>query len=197
MRHYSHAKAGPAISTQSRKERRVRKGATALESRKPTSAKDRLRRLAARSRRHGREQVPATSRSHAAHFVSFALPDTERASCPTQKRASPFTERYSAIPCRRTAPGFESTRSGASVSFGSGDDARIAGHGMAHDMLACRCDRPSPTVATATGRDKGFRVPREAQIFAAYALLAAKHYLKPLKFRSFWSLDSSLVIRRS
>ena len=94
MRHYSHAKAGPAISTQSRKERRVRKGATALESRKPTSAKDRLRRLAAGARRHGREQVPATSRSHAAHFVSFALPDTERASCPTQKRASPFTERF-------------------------------------------------------------------------------------------------------
>ena len=31
-----------------REERRVRKGATALESRKPTSAKDRLRRL-----RHG------------------------------------------------------------------------------------------------------------------------------------------------
>ena len=45
----------------------------------------------------------------------------------------------------------------------------------AHDMLACRCDRPSPTVATATGRDKGFRVPREAQFFAAYALLAATH----------------------
>ena len=94
MRQYSHAKAGPAISTQSRKERRVRKGATALESRKPTSAKDRLRRFAARSRRHGREQVPAMSRSHAAHFVSFALPDTERASCPTRKRASPFTERF-------------------------------------------------------------------------------------------------------
>ena len=94
MRHYSHAKAGPAISTQSRKERRVRKGAAALESRKPTSAKDRLRRLAARSRRHGREQVPAMSRSHAAHFVSFVLPDTERASCQTRKRASPFTERF-------------------------------------------------------------------------------------------------------
>ncbi|MBQ7721962.1 MAG: hypothetical protein IJT64_03530, partial [Kiritimatiellae bacterium] len=70
--------------------------------------------------------------------------------------------------------------SGASVSFDSGGDARIAGHGMAHDMLACRCDRPSPTVATATGRDKGFRVPREAQFFAAYAPLAATHYLKPL-----------------
>ena len=79
-----------------------------------------------------------------------------------------------------TAPGFVSPRSGASVSFDSGGDARIAGHGMAHDMLACRCDRPSPTVATATGRDKGFRVPREAQLFAAYAHLAATHYLKPL-----------------
>ena len=48
--------------------------------------------VAARSRRHGRERVPALSRSHAAHFVTFALPDTERAIGPTRKRASPFTE---------------------------------------------------------------------------------------------------------
>ena len=46
--------------------------------------------VAARSRHHGHEQAPAMSRSHAAHFVPFALPDTERASCPTRKRASPF-----------------------------------------------------------------------------------------------------------
>ena len=111
-------------------------------------------------------------RSHAAHFVPFALPATERALGPIGRRASPYTEMYSAIPCRRTAPGFVSPCNGASVSFDSGD-ARIAGHGMAHDMLACRCDRPSPTAATATGRDKGFRVSREAQIFVR---LAATHY---------------------
>ena len=48
--------------------------------------------VASWSRRHGRERVPALSRSHAAHFVTFALPDTERAIGPTRKRASPFTE---------------------------------------------------------------------------------------------------------
>ena len=159
MRHHSHAKAGPAISTQSRKERRVHKGATALESRKPTSAKDRLRRFAARSRRHGREQVPATSRSHAAHFVSFAF-------------------RTRNVPPARHGNGLRPSRKGSGlISFWF----QVSGFGISGLPRS-----GSPHLLSvihyllSAARQRGFRVPREAQIFAAYALLAATHYLKPL-----------------
>ena len=181
MRHDSHAKAAK-FAKFGRASGFKRGGAKSAESatrvnteadfgERPSST------VAARSQRHDREQVPAMSRSRAAHFVPFALPDTEWATGPTRKRASPFTERCPALPCRRTAPDFVSLRGGASVSFGSGGDACIAGHGMSHAVLAWRCDSPSPMSATAAGRDKGFRVSRGVPTFA---LLAATHYLKPL-----------------